>query len=61
MGQFVCKVRTAVGIVMFAWGKLNFVTCVSYWAKIVIVRKKSVRHFGCARGNPWRYNCWVGR
>ena len=31
-----------VGIVVFAWGKANFVTCVSQWVEMVIARRKSV-------------------
>ena len=48
-------------IVVFAWGKANFVTCVSRWAEIVIVRRKPVSRFiGCVVGKLWRFNYWVG-
>ena len=50
----------SVRIVVFAWGKANFVACVSRWAEIVIVRRKSVSRFiGCAVDNLWRFNYWV--
>ena len=51
---------TLDGVVVFAWGKANFVNCVSRRAEIVIVRRKTVSHFiGCAMDNHWRFNYWV--
>ena len=40
----------SVGIVVFTRGKANFMICVSQWAEIAFVRRKSVRHFGACEG-----------
>ena len=47
----------SVGVVVFAYDKANFVTCVSHWAEIVSMRRKSVRRFGYEKGKIWRFNC----
>ena len=40
--------RSSVGSVAFAWGKANFVTYVSQWTDVVIVRRKPLRRLGNA-------------
>ena len=42
----------SVRIIVSAWGKANFITCVSQWAEIVVVRRKLVRCFGACNRKP---------